>query len=318
MDWSELKKSVAGKVVLGASASTLTTYHLGGPVAVLAEPRDREDLAGLMGRLRGTGSRYVILGGGSNVLFADEGFDGVVIRLGSGFQGVEVEGETLRVQAGTKTMALVNRAREAGLGGLEFCAGIPGHVGGAVAGNAGAGREWIGSRVEELTVVTRTGVVRKLGKGEYQASYRRSSLRDSGEVLVEAVIRADRKSPEAVEKAIRESLDARGAKQPLAERSAGSVFKNPEGDAAGRLAEAAGMKGFRVGGARVSEKHANFIVSDGGTAHDVAAVMREVQKRARESSGARLEPEILPMGDWKWDEVSDIWWPLRGPVFFTA
>jgi UDP-N-acetylmuramate dehydrogenase len=169
-----------------------------------------------------------------------------------------------------------------------------------------------------LTVVTKTGEVRKLGDGEYKTAYRRSSLRESGDLLVEAVIRADRMAAEDIEKGIRESLDARKAKQPLNERSAGSVFKNPEGDAAGRLVEAAGMKGFRVGGARVSEKHANFIVSDGGTAHDVAAVMREVQKRVREKNGVRLEPEILPMGAWNWAEVGDIWWQLKGPVFFTA
>jgi UDP-N-acetylmuramate dehydrogenase len=316
--WKELKGVVQGKVRLGEAAGPYTTYRLGGPLGALVEPAGVEDLAALMAYLHGGGGRYVVLGGGSNVLFADEGFDGVGIRLGRAFQGLKVEGTRIRVKAGTNLVTVMNRARVEGLGGLEFCAGLPGQVGGAVAGNAGARREWIGPRVEGLTLVTPRGEVRRVGPEGYRCAYRTSSLKASGDIVVEAVLRADKEPPGTIERKIRDYYQARRGKQPRAERNAGSVFKNPEDGAAGRLSEEAGMKGFRVGGARVSEVHANFIVSDGGSARDVVAVMREVQRRVKGRWGILLEPEIVPMGDWPWGDVADVWWNLKGPYHFKA
>jgi len=316
--FEELKDILKGKVTLGAGAAPLTTYHLGGPLGALAEPKDLEDLGRLMAFLHARQGKYLVLGGGSNVVFADEGFDGVGIRLGRGFQGIQVEGDRLRVKAGTRLVTLMNRAREAHLGGLEFCAGIPGNVGGAVVGNAGARREWIGTRVEEVTVVTGRGEVKTLGMDQYRVGYRHSTLKESGDLVVEAVVRADREPAAVIEAKIKDYFQNRRGKQPRTEPNAGSVFKNPEGDSAGRMAEELGLKGFRVGGARVSEVHANFIVSDGGTAGDVVKVMREVQGRVREMFGVRLEPEVLPLGDWDWEAVGDVWWNRTGPVFYRA
>lgn len=289
-----------------------TSYHIGGPVGALVEPQDLEDLKVLMRWLDGTKTPYLVLGGGSNLLFADEGFDGVVIRLGRGFQGVEVEGNSVRVGGATQLVTVLKRTREAGLGGVEFFAGIPGTLGGAVAGNAGAKKAWIGPTVEELTIVTPKGEAEVLKKADYQYGYRQSSLKMSGNVLAEAVLRLKKEPKAEIEKKVKEYFKVRRGKQPKVEPNAGSVFKNPEGNFAGRLTESLGLKGFKVGGAQVSPIHANFIVSDGkATAHDVVAVMREIQKKVWAEYQIKLEPEILPLGDWKWEEIKDVWWNLE-------
>ena len=247
------------------------------------------------------------------MLFADDGFQGVVIRLGRAFQGIQIEGDRVRVKAATKLVTVLNRSRDENLGGVEFFAGIPGTLGGAVAGNAGAKKAWIGPTVEELTIVNPQGETRVLKKADYLYGYRQSSLKMSGNVLVEAVLRLKKEPQAEIEKKVREYFKNRRGKQPRVEPNAGSVFKNPEGNFAGRLTESLGLKGFRVGGAEVSAVHANFIVNRGdATAHDVAEVMREIQRRVWKEYQIRLEPEILLLGDWDWDEVKDVWWNLEG------
>ncbi len=307
----DLRAKVKGKVGWEQPMAPHTTYHVGGKAAAFVEPLDAADLAGLLGHLSGSRLPYLVLGGGSNVLFADEGFRGVVIRLGRAFQGVKLEGDRVRAKAATKLVTVLSRAREGGLGGVEFFAGIPGTLGGAVVGNAGAKKAWIGPTVEELTVVTPEGEIRKLAKRDYAFGYRHTSLKGSGSVLVEAVLKLKREPQEVIEKKVREYFKTRRGKQPRAEKNAGSVFKNPEGNFAGRLTESVGLKGFKVGGAKVSEVHANFIVNEGGaTAHDVVAVMREIQGRVFREYQIRLEPEIVPMGDWDWDEIKDVFWSV--------
>jgi UDP-N-acetylmuramate dehydrogenase len=309
VDFSELKNLFHGKVLLNQSVAPYTTYHLGGPAAALVEPQSAEDLSELLGCLTHGQVPYLMLGGGSNVLFADEGYRGVVIHLGRGFQGVQIEGDRVRAKAGTQLVAVLSKSREAGLGGVEFFAGIPGTIGGAVVGNAGAKKAWIGPTVEELTIVTPRGEVKHLKKADYEYAYRYSSLKFSGNVLVEVVLRLKKEPKTEIEKKVKDYFKVRRGKQPRVEKNAGSVFKNPEGNFAGRLTQSVGLKGFKVGGAKVSEIHANFIVNDGtATAHDVVAVMREIQKKVYEEYKIKLEPEILPLGDWNWDEVKDVWW----------
>jgi UDP-N-acetylmuramate dehydrogenase len=243
------------------------------------------------------------------VLFADEGFRGVVIRLGRGFQGIQIEGDRVRVKAATQLVAVLKKTREAGLGGVEFFAGIPGTLGGAVAGNAGAKKAWIGPTVEELTLVTPQGEVKRWKKADYSYGYRQSNLKMSGNALVEAVLKLKKEPKDAIEKKVKEYFKVRRGKQPKTEKNAGSVFKNPEGNFAGRLTESVGLKGFKVGGARVSEIHANFIINEGnGTAHDVVTLMREIQGRVRKEYGIDLEPEILPLGDWDREAIGDVFW----------
>jgi UDP-N-acetylmuramate dehydrogenase len=266
-----------------------------------------EDLKRLMAFLAKEKAPYLLLGGGSNVLFADEGYQGAVIRLGRGFQGVEIAGDLVRAKAATRLVTVLNRARQAGLGGVEFFAGIPGTLGGAVVGNAGAKKAWIGPVVEEARIVTPRGEERRLGREDHRFAYRTSSLKGSGDVLVEATLRLKREPRELLERKVREYFKARRGKQPRVERNAGSVFKNPEGNFAGRLVESLGLKGFKVGGASVSRVHANFILNeDGATAKDVVAVMREVQGRVLKEYGIRLEPEIVPMGDWDREAIQDV------------
>ena len=299
-------------MLLNQSVAPYTTYHLGGEAAALVEPQSVEDLASMLRCLTQGQVPYLMLGGGSNVLFADEGYQGVVIRLGRIFQGIEVEGDRVRVKAGTKLVTVLSKSREANLGGVEFFAGIPGTIGGAVVGNAGAKKAWIGPTVEELTIVTPRGEVKRLKKSEYEYAYRTSSLKFTGNVLVEVVLKLKKEPKSDIEKKVKEYFKVRRGKQPRVEKNAGSVFKNPEGNFAGRLTQSVGLKGFKVGGAQVSDIHANFIINDGtATAHDVAAVMREIQKRVYSEYQIKLEPEILPLGDWNWDEIKDVFWNLE-------
>jgi UDP-N-acetylmuramate dehydrogenase len=309
VDFRELKTLIKGRVEMDHAVAPYTTYHLGGKAAAFVEPQGVEDLAELLRCLTHAEVPYLMLGGGSNVLFADEGYRGVIIRLGRGFQGMHIEVDRVRVKAATKLVTVLTKTRQAGLGGVEFFAGIPGTIGGAVAGNAGAKKAWIGPMVEELTIVTPHGEVKHLKKGDYHYGYRHSSLKMSGNVLVEVVLKLKKEPKDVIEKKVKEYFKVRRGKQPKVEKNAGSVFKNPEGNFAGRLTESVGLKGFKVGGARVSEIHANFIINDGtGTAHDVVAVMREIQKRVHGEYGIRLEPEIIPMGDWDREEIMDVWW----------
>lgn len=309
VDFKELKHLINGKVLFHHAVAPYTTYHLGGEAAAFVEPQSVEDLASMLRCLTHGHAPYLMLGGGSNVLFADEGYQGVVIRLGRAFQGIHIEGDRVRVKAGTKLVTVLSQSRQANLGGVEFFAGIPGTIGGAVVGNAGAKKAWIGPTVEELTIVTPRGEVKHLKKSEYEYSYRTSSLKFTGDVLVEVVLKLKKEPKAEIEKKVKEYFEVRRGKQPRVEKNAGSVFKNPEGNFAGRLTQSVGLKGFKVGGAQVSDIHANFIINDGtATAHDVAAVMREIQKRVYEEYQIKLEPEILPLGDWNWDEIKDIWW----------
>ncbi len=312
VDFRELKNLIQGKVELQHAVGPYTTYHLGGKASAFVEPQSVEDLAELLRCLTHASVSYLMLGGGSNVLFADEGFKGVVIRLGRSFQGIQIEGDKVRAKAGTKLVTVLSKAREANLGGVEFFAGIPGTIGGAVVGNAGAKKAWIGPTVEELTIVTSRGEVKTLKKTDYQYGYRHSSLKMSGNVLVEVVLKLKKEPKAVIEKKVKEYFQNRRGKQPRVEKNAGSVFKNPEGNFAGKLTQSVGLKGFQVGGAKVSEIHANFITNDGtATAHDVVAVMREIQKRVYAEYQIRLEPEILPMGDWNWNEIKDVFWSFQ-------
>jgi UDP-N-acetylmuramate dehydrogenase len=313
VDFRELKHLIKGRVEFNHPIAPYTTYHLGGQAAVFVEPQTVEDLGELLRCLTHAEVPYLMLGGGSNILFADEGFKGVVIRLGRGFQGIHIEGDRVRAKASTQLVTVLTKAREAGLGGVEFFAGIPGTIGGAVVGNAGAKKAWIGPVVEDLTIVTPHGLVKHLKKAEYAYSYRNSSLKLSGNALVEVVLKLKKEPKAEIEKKVKEYFKVRRGKQPKTEKNAGSVFKNPEGNFAGRLTESVGLKGFKVGGARVSEIHANFIINDGtATAHDVVAVMREIQKRVWGEYQIKLEPEILPLGDWDWNEIKDVFWNLKG------
>lgn len=268
-----------------------TTFHIGGPARYFAMPQTAEQTAVLLDHARETGLRYAVIGNGSNLLVPDEGYDGLVIRTPEGEP--RWSGREVAVPAGYSLARLSAQAAERGLGGLTFAQGIPGTVGGAVVMNAGA----YGGEIRDTLVGSLyhgPDGVRRLSAEEHDFSYRHSSYSDHPErTVLEAVfclVPADRTqlAAEMADYALR-----RREKQPLEYPSAGSTFKRPAGHFAGKLIEDAGLKGFSVGGAQVSEKHAGFVINRGGaTCADVLALMEQVQKTVYERFGVMLEPEV--------------------------
>ena len=276
-----------------------TTFRIGGPADVLAAPREDAQLLALLAYIRSAGLRSVIIGNGSNVLFPDRGFRGIVIKLGAEFSGVTLHEEddetvTLHARAGTLLSRLANTACEAGLGGLEFAAGIPGSVGGAVLMNAGAYDGEISQLVFKSTYIDaqRLSVSVKTGAA-HAFAYRCSSYQEDHGVILSADFRLQRRDKAEILMKMKELNARRLAKQPLEYPSAGSAFKRPQGFYAGKLIEECGLKGYSCGGARVSEKHCGFIVNTGGaTCEDVLHVIEYIRKTVFEQKGVMLEPEI--------------------------
>jgi UDP-N-acetylmuramate dehydrogenase len=281
-----------------------TYMRLGGPAAYFGEPADLDVLRAVSAWASVEGLPLHILGGGSNSLVADEGVTAVVISLRTACGAIEFQDHTVRAGGAVMLPALARAAAAHDRGGLEFAIGIPGTVGGALQSNAGIGdgRD-IGSLVETVDLIE-GDVVCTRARGELKFEYRTTSLRGSGAIVLGATLRLEERARDACEAEMTRLLEARQASQPTAERNAGSIFRNPDGDHAGRLIEAAGCKGLTVGGARVSELHANFIVHDGtATAADIAALMLQVRTRVASDSGITLVPEIEWWGDGEPPEV---------------
>jgi UDP-N-acetylmuramate dehydrogenase len=273
-----------------------TTYHIGGPAALFVECPTVGDLSAATTILAEEVVEWTVLGKGSNVLASDAGYEGAILTLGRDFKRHSLDGDHLRTGAGVILAAVVQDAFKQGLSGLEFAVGIPGTVGGAVAMNAGSREEWIGSAVETVTLfVPGEGLVGVRGP-EIAWGYRRSGLAARG-IIVEAVLRVTESDEVGIRRSMEASLRRRKRTQPLNMPSAGSVFVNPEGDSAGRLIEAAGLKGRTVGGAMVSDVHANFIVNIGGaTAADVIELVQVIRRTVKDANGIELRPEIRFLG----------------------
>ena len=284
--------------------ATRTTLRVGGAARILAEPASEADLASVLQRTHAAGVPIIMLGRGSNLLVPDSGVDAVVISLGHpAWQRFVPEADgRVRVGAGLRLKNLCGLASKAGLVGFEFLEGIPGNVGGALRMNAGAMGGWMFDVVEEVRVMARDGAVRTYRKAEMKVDYRHCAELEAA-IALEAVLRPARVAPgedETIRRQIDAYRDKRHQSQPR-EPSAGCMFKNPPGDSAGRLIDAAGLKGERVGGAEVSTVHANFIINRGGaTSADVIALVRRVRERVQGASGVTLEPEVLLYGgDWR-------------------
>lgn len=280
------------------------TLRAGGPAEALLEAANLPELCRLISWLEAREIRWRVIGRGSNILVGSKGFAGVLITLGGEFRAIRRERtgperpgiETVRAGAGCPAGKLVGWSVRNALTGLEFMAGIPGSIGGAVAMNAGAWGGEIGNLIEVVTFVDRQGQVHEVVRQELEFSYRRMrTLRSdlNGAVVVEAVFALRKADSREILHRCRELVARRRAKQPTGVASAGSFFKNPPGDSAGRLIEAAGLKGLQRGSAMVSTKHANFIVNTGSaTAAEITELMREVQDRVYRFSGIMLEPEV--------------------------
>jgi len=278
--------------------SAHTTFKVGGPAARFMEPESIPELEALVAELRAAGTPFAVVGRGSNLLVGDVGYAGVVIHIGDGLAKVTVEDTELIAEAGVSLSTLARTALNEGLSGLEFAAGIPGSLGGALIMNAGAyGGEMCQVATEE-TILDRAGKIRRIPIGEMGLRYRGSRAADEGWIVLGCRLRLQPGDPEQIRATMEDLAKRRRDKQPLEYPSAGSTFKRPEGHFAGKLIEDAGLKGFSVGGAQVSEKHAGFVINRGGaTAADILALCGQVSEKVREQFGVELEMEVKKLGE---------------------
>jgi UDP-N-acetylmuramate dehydrogenase len=291
--------ATAGRLQEGAPLAPLTTYRFGGPARFLVEAHSEVELEAAAALANEEGLEVFVLGRGSNVVVSDRGFDGVVIRLAGAFLDHRMDDAGVAHAGGAVPLPVLARfAARAGRTGLEFFVGIPGSVGGAVRMNAGChGSDTAGWLLDARFVSLGDGVAREETAQGLALSYRHSDLGDS-DIVVSARFRTEPGSPGDAEARIREITRWRKETQPGGTLNAGSVFKNPPGDAAGRVIERAGLKGFRIGGVEVSRRHANFFVADpGATAADVYALVSEVRRQVLAEVGIDLEPELRFVGD---------------------
>ncbi len=271
-----------------------TSFRIGGGAEVMAFPKTREELAKLLQTSALLDTKPAILGAGTNVLAPDEGIPGLVICLKDCLEGMEKLSETkIRVMAGVTMSRAATYAAGLGLSGLEFAHGIPGSIGGGVYMNAGAYGGEICQVCESVEVMDRAGNIRRLSNGEMEFSYRHSVLEDTEDIVISADFILTEKPSEEIKAKMKELIGKRSVSQPLDLPSAGSAFKRPVGGYAAALIDQAGLKGFQVGGAAISSKHAGFAVNLGGaTAEDVKTLLTQVSDRVFEHSGIRIEPEI--------------------------
>ncbi len=275
-----------------------TSFGIGGPADLLAIPLTPEALRRAVAAATRFGTQPLYLGNGTNMIVRDGGVRGLVIRMAGGLNEITMERKETVVQAGASLATVCFQCAEAGLAGLEFAAGIPGTVGGALIMNAGANGGEIAQVTSWVEVVTPEGEIERLGHDELDFSYRSSSLRDGGLAVLRAGLRLTEGDAREIYYSLCDAITLRCAKQPVSSPSAGSIFKRPEGDYAGRLLEAAGAKGMRVGRAAVSTKHANFVVNLGGaTASDVIRLIEAARALVYETFGVLLEPEVCLAGE---------------------
>jgi UDP-N-acetylmuramate dehydrogenase len=294
---------IDGDVLVAEPLSSHTTYRVGGEAEYLVCPHNSDEAAAVYTFVRRHGIPLTILGWGSNVIAPDDGIEGIVLKMLSDTAEIRFAGrEQVLVDAGVNLIDLSRAAAAQGLGGFEPVAGIPGTVGGALFMNAGTKEGDIASLVDRVEVLTRMGRRRVFERRELAFGYRKSVFQESEWLILRVRLRLRPGDPAAIRDGIERILDERRRKFPLEGLSAGSVFKRPPGDYAGRLIEAAGCKGLRIGGAVVSERHANFIVNeDDATAADILALISTIRDRVYRKFGVFLELEQIPLPSVKWD-----------------
>lgn len=274
-----------------------TTFRIGGPAEYFVSP-NREQIAEVFRIARAHEIPVTVIGNGSNLLVGDKGIRGLVIEIGSAMNTISVQDNHIVVGAGALLSQVAAKAAAAGLGGMEFAAGIPGSVGGAVTMNAGAYGGEMKDILQNVTVLTEDGCICTLDVGEMDLSYRHSCVPEKHFVVLEAEVALEYKPEEEIRRQMEELRKQRVEKQPLEYPSAGSTFKRPEGYFAGKLIMDAGLRGYCVGDAQVSEKHCGFVINrKNASAAEVRQLMQDVQARVEEQFGVRLEPEVKMFGD---------------------
>mgnify|MGYP003681877360 CR=1 FL=1 len=300
------EKGLGGRALADEPLARHTSYRIGGPADLYVVVRREEDLLGWVTLARKEAISYLVMGRGTNLLVADEGVRGVVIenRCREVRSLTRSEGIILRVQTGGSLSSLARRTAKEGLGGLEWAVGIPGTVGGAIVNNAGAYGGSIAQRLQRVTLLDSQGVLQRMAVSELGLGYRTSRFKGESSVILSADFALLDESRDLLSKRVASYEKQRRKSQPK-EPSAGSVFKNPEGDYAGRLIEEAGLKGDRIGDAQISPLHANYIVNLGqARARDVAALIRLVRERVWQKHRTLLELEIELVGDWEPEELA--------------
>lgn len=274
-----------------------TTFRVGGPADVLVQP-DETALAAILALCRQYHVSYSFIGNGSNLLVGDKGIRGVVIEMTDPMGNIEVDGTKITAQAGAMLSKIANTAASNGLGGMEFAAGIPGSVGGAVVMNAGAyGRE-MKDIIEKVYVLDENGAQLELDRDALDLGYRHSCIPEKKYIVTKVVLELVPRNEAEIRSKMKDLNEKRAEKQPLQYPSAGSTFKRPEGYFAGKLIMDAGLRGYQVGGAQVSEKHCGFVINKGdATAADICQLMRDVSDKVQAQFGVVLEPEVKMIGE---------------------
>lgn len=296
-----LKGRLKGGLEEGIPLSGFTSFRIGGPADVLIMPKGREDLALLSQTIVEEGADFLVIGKGTNLLVSDDGFRGVVVFLARGMRRIRVKNKCeVEVEAGCNLNKLIRHCAEHGMSGLEELYGIPGSVGGAVRMNAGARGLSFGERVKEIRLLRLgEGSVKEINLGRREAGFAYRDARGVGEwdIIYEVLIELEQGGREISQKKCEDAMSWRRENQPLDQPSAGSVFLNPEGRAAGEIIERCGLKGARVGEAMVSPRHANFIVNLGNaSAEDVRRLIRRIKEEVLRKEGVELREEIRMVG----------------------
>ena len=285
-------------ILIDEPMSRHTTFRVGGPADFFVTPKAKEEVRDVIRICKEAGMPYYIIGNGSNLLVSDAGYRGVIVQIYKEMNEVKVEGDLVKAQAGALLSGIAAKALGAELSGFEFASGIPGTIGGACVMNAGAYGGEMKDVLESVTVLTGEGKIIELGRNELELGYRTSVIAKKCYIVLGAVLKLERGDGEKIKTYMDELKEKRVTKQPLEYPSAGRTFKRPEGYFAGKLIEDAGLRGFQVGGAQVSEKHCGFVINrNHATAADIMELMRQVQIRVKENSGVDLEPEVKRLGD---------------------
>ncbi|MBQ2987174.1 MAG: UDP-N-acetylmuramate dehydrogenase [Tyzzerella sp.] len=275
-----------------------TTFRVGGNADYFVMPQSAEEVKNIVALCKEAQMPYYILGNGSNLLVGDKGYRGVIIQIYKEMNDIRIEGDRVAAQAGALLSRVGTATLEAELTGFEFAAGIPGTVGGAVVMNAGAYGGEMKDIIASATVLTQDGDIITINKEDLELGYRTSVIAKRGYVVLEAEYQLQKGDKEAIRARMDELKVQRVTKQPLEYPSAGSTFKRPEGYFAGKLIHDAGLRGFRVGGAEVSEKHCGFVINkDQATAADILELMRQVSAKVMQEFGVKLEPEVKTLGE---------------------
>ena len=298
MEISKAVLSLCENVSFNEPMKKHTTFKTGGNADIFCEPKNTDELKELIRFFRNNSVRFAVIGNGSNLLVSDKGFRGAVIRIGRHMSRIEVKGETIKSEAGALLSGVAKTALKEGLSGMERISGIPGSVGGAIYMNAGSYGSEIGNITESAAYLLPNGEIVCAKRSDLRLEYRNTSFMENNGIIVSCTLKLKYGNKDKIAAEMAEVAKKRICKQPLELPSAGSFFKRPEGHFAGKLIEDCGMKGYTVGGAKISEKHAGFIVNfNNASSADIIGVMNAVRERVFKETGIMLEPEIRFLGE---------------------